>query len=123
MKIDNYGEIINDIDTYKEIAKQLKNKNDVIIGWTDGKYDHRDIYFSLENTIKYGNLQRGIKPTDLFVGIIDWSFFGFKIDSTKHPSYIFEKLRLTENDVNIKIAELINGIIVELNEGEKNGNN
>lgn len=114
MKIDNYGEIVNGIETYKEIAKQLKEKTDVIIGWTDEKYDHRDIYFSLGNTTKYGDLQRGIKPTDLFVGIVDWSFYGFKIDSTKHHNYILEKLRLTENDTNIKITELINGIISEL---------
>ena len=116
MIIDIYGEVINSKDTYKEIAKQLKSKNDVIIGWTDGKYDHRDIYFSLGNTTKYGELQRGIKATDLFVGIVDFSFYGFKTDSTKHQNYIFEKLRLTENDTNIKIAELINGIIVELGE-------
>lgn len=118
MKIDNYGEVINGIETYKEIAKKLKNKTDVIIGWTDEKYDHRDIYFSLGNTTKYGNIQRGIKATDLFVGIVDYSFFGFKIDSTKHQGYIFEKLRLTENDTNKKIAELINGIIAELGESD-----
>jgi len=111
-----YGEVINDINTYKEIAKRLKDKMDVIIGWTDERFDHRDIYFSLGNTIKYGELQRGIKETDLFVGIVDWSFYGFKADSTKHQNYIFEKLRLTENYTNIKIAELINGIIAELGE-------
>lgn len=116
---DKYGEIINGIDTYKEIAKQLKNKTDVIIGWTDEEYDHRDIYFSLGNTSKYGEIQRGIKVTDLFIGIVDWSFYGFKTDSTKHPNYIFEKLRLTENNTNVKIAELINGVIEELNKGDE----
>lgn len=111
-----YDEVINDRETYKEIANRLKDKMNVIIGWTDEKFDHRDIYFSLGNTIKYGGLQRGIKATDLFVGIVDWSFFGFKADSTKHPSYIFEKLRLTENETNNKIADLINGVISELGE-------
>lgn len=115
MEISDYGEITNSIDIYKEIAKQLNNKTGVIIGWTDEKYDHRDIYFSLRNTTKYGDLQRGIKATDLFVGIVDFSFFGFKTDSTKHPNYILEKLRLTDNDTNLKIADLINGVISELN--------
>lgn len=116
MKFDNYDEIINDKDTYKEIVKQLKEHTDVLIGWTDGAYDHRDIFFSLGNTTKYGNIQRGIKQTDLFVGIVDFSFFGFKTDDVKHYSYILEKLRLDNNDTNLKIAELINGIIEELKE-------
>ena len=111
---DKYGEVINDLNTYKEIAARLKNKDNVLIGWTDEEFDHRDIYFSLGNTIKYGEIQRGIKANDLFVGIVDWSFYGFKADSTKHPHYIFEKLRLTENNTNKKIAELINGVIAEL---------
>lgn len=114
MIVDIYGEVKNCIETYKEIAKRLKNKTNVIIGWTDGEYDHRDIYFSLGNTKNIGVIQRGIKETDLFVGIVDYSFYGFKTDSTKHQNYIFEKLRLTENDTNIKIAELINGVISEL---------
>lgn len=112
--MNNFEEVINSPETYKEIAKKLKKQKDVIIGWTDERFDHRDLYFSLGNTIKYGTIQRGIKPTDLFVGIVDWSFYGFKTEDTKHPSYILEKLRLRDDDTNIKIAELINGIISEL---------
>lgn len=114
MNIDEYGEIRNGKETYKKIVSDLLDKNNIIIGWTDEKYDHRDIFLSLGNTNKYGTLQRGIKATDLFVGIVDFSFFGFKTDNTKHYTYILEKLRLTENNTNLKIAELINGVIEEL---------
>ena len=114
MKQDEYDEVLNDEETYKEIANVLYDKNNVLIGWTDGNYDHRDIFFSYESTEKYGNIQRGIKPNDLFVGIIGINFYGFKADSTKHYSYILEKLDLIENDTNIKIAELINGVIKAL---------
>ncbi len=115
MNIDKYEEVINGEDTYKKIAEHLKDGDDVLIGWTDGEYDHRDIFFSLSFPIKYGIIQRGIKRSDLFVGIIGDSFYGFKTEDTKHPSYILEKLILSENDTNLKMAELINGIIVELN--------
>ena len=119
MNIDNWGEVINGKDTYKVIVETLRDKTSIIIGWTDEEYTHLDLYFSLENTIKYGNLQRGIKATDLFVGIVDYSFYGFKTDSTKHEGYIIEKLRLHENITSKKIAELINGIILELNGGNE----
>lgn len=68
MNYDKYGEVINGDDTYKTIVENLYDEDNVMIGWTDQKYDHRDIFFSLENTRRYGELQRGIKPTDLFVG-------------------------------------------------------
>ena len=51
MNKDNYGEIINGEETYKFIKEELcKNYYDVIIGWTDGELDHRDIYFSYRET-------------------------------------------------------------------------
>lgn len=117
MNLDNYGEVINGQDTYRIIVETLRDKNSIIIGWTDEEYTHLDIYFSLENTERYGSLQRGIRATDLFVGIIDHTFYGFKTDSAKHEGYIFEKLRLHENTTSKKLAELINGIILELNGG------
>ena len=117
MNTDKWGEVINGEETYRTIVEELRDKNSVIIGWTDEEYTHFDLYFSLENTNKYGSLQRGIKGTDLFVGIVDHSFYGFKTDSTKHESYISEKLRLGENTTSRKVAELINGIILELNGG------
>lgn len=116
MNKDKYGEIINGNETYKQIAQNLINGCDVIIGWTDEGCDHRDIYFSLEQTKVFGNIQRGIKMNDLFVGIIPYSFFGFKINDIKHPNYIFEKLGLNGSDTDYKIAELINGVIKEIGE-------
>lgn len=114
MKQDEFDEVLNGEETYKEIAKVLYDKNNVLIGWTDGRFDHRDIFFSCGTTEKYGNIQRGIKSNYLFVGIIDFGFTGFRADTTKHYGYILEKLRLEENATNIKIAELINGVIKAL---------
>ena len=35
MNYDDYNEVINGEGTYQEIAKELKDNNAVIIGWTD----------------------------------------------------------------------------------------
>ena len=115
MNIDKYEEVINGRGTYKTIAEQLREGNSVIIGWTDEKFDHRDIFFSIGRTKKYGNLQRGIKPYYLFVGIMDFCFYGFN-GGVKNPYYILEKLRLNDNETNLRIAELINGVLSELGE-------
>lgn len=123
MNKDDYGEIINGKETYKEIVKQLRNKQSVIIGWTDGDYDHRDILFTYKPK-KYGTLQRGLNwDSHLYVSIMDHSCMGFLIESKtnniKHPSYIKEKLRLNNNSCDDKICELINGVISEM-DGEEN---
>lgn len=53
MNKDKYGEIINGIDTYSEIAKQLLLNKSVGIGWTDEDSTHFDIIFTL-GIKKYG---------------------------------------------------------------------
>lgn len=110
--IDEYGEIINSQETYKKIAEELLNDQAVGIGWTDEKITHFDIVFKL-GISKYGIFQRGIKANYLYVSIIDYTSYAFKPDTTKHESYIKEKLRM-DNSAGDKIAELINGIIIEL---------
>ena len=115
MNKDIYGEIINGIGTYKRIAEDLIEGKGVIIGWTDGGYDHRDILFTFRPQ-KYGTLKRGLNlPSHLYISIMDFSCMGFLIeddtDNRKHPSYIKEKLRLSDNSCNDKICELINGVI------------
>lgn len=115
---DKYGEVINSEITYKTIAKDLVERGSCIVGWTDGGYDHRDILFTYKPR-KYGNLQRGLRWTYLFVSIMDHSSMGFLIedgdcDNVKHSSYIKEKLRLNDNNCDDKICELINGVIHEI---------
>lgn len=115
---DSYQEVLNGNNTYKTIAKELLGYGRCIIGWSDGKYDHRDILFTYKPH-KYGNLQRGLRWTYLFVSIMSLSSMGFLIedgdcDNTMHASYIKEKLNLSENDCDDKICELINGVIHEL---------
>lgn len=115
---DSYQEALNGYKTYKAIAKELLEYGRCIIGWSDGKYDHRDILFTYRPH-KYGNLQRGLRWTYLFVSIIDYSSMGFLIedgdcDNTKHVSYLKEKLRLADNDCDDKICELVNGVIHEI---------
>lgn len=118
MNKDYFGEIINGEQTYKEIAKTLKEKGSCIIGWTDQEYDHRDILFTYKPK-KYGTLQRGLNwNSHLYISIIDSSCMGFllesKTDNKKHNGYIMEKLRLHDNSCDLKICELINGVIYEL---------
>ena len=121
MNVDEYGEVINGEDTYREIAKNLMEGESVGIGWTDEDSTHFDIIFTL-GIKKYGLFQRGIKANDLFVSIIGWSSYGFKTDDIKLGGYIQEKLRLSNYDITgEKVKELINGVIECLNKEREDG--
>lgn len=119
MNRDSYGEIINGEETYKQIASDLLDTGKCIIGWTDEKYDHRDILFTYQPK-KYGTLQRGLRWCYLYVSIMSFSSMGFLIESNrdnrKHNSYIMEKLNLSDNHCDNKICELINGVISFIDE-------
>ena len=126
MNQDKWSEVINGEDTYKKIANTLIEKRSCIIGWTDEGYDHRDILFTYKPKHLGGVLQRGLKWCYLYVSIMDFSCMGFLIendtDNRKYDSYIMEKLRLHDNDCDLKICELINGIIHEIDILEGNIN-
>lgn len=120
MNYNKYNEVINGVETYKGIAKDLIDNKTIGIGWTDGDSTHLDIIFKLGLDNKLGTFQRGIKSDYLFVSIMDHTSYGFVPNSIKDGSYIQDKLRMN-NDCGDKIAELINGIIKFLNEsGESN---
>lgn len=116
MDKDEYGEIINGIHTYVEIADKLKNDGSVIIGWTDEKYTHLDILFTYRVYKEEGNyLQRGLRSNDLFVSIISIGSFGFEVTKQeKAKGYISEKLNLKGEPTLSKFADLVNGVIKEL---------
>lgn len=113
MKFNEYGEVINGRKTYKAIATLLNVNETVGIGWTDGESTHLDIIFKLA-IAKFGSFQRGLRPSYLYVSIIDHTSFGFVPDSIKEGDYIQTKLRIN-NSCGDKVKELINGIIEELN--------
>lgn len=114
MKDDGFGEIINDIDTVKHIAKDLRDKSAVMIGWTDGDATHYDILFTC--TAKpYGMLQGGISGNYLFISIMRKGAFGFDIIAEDTSAeYYGEKLLVTGTETCKKLAELINGVKKEL---------
>ena len=122
MNFDKYDEVINGDNTFKKIAEELVFYGSCIVGWTDQGCDHRDILFTYKPH-KYGNLQRGLRWTYLYVSIMSFSCMGFlieaKTDNQKHPSYIKEKLQLQDNSCDDKICELINGVIREIDKLEK----
>ena len=115
MNYSEYGEVINGTITYREVVDKLMDGKSVILGWCDESYTHYDIYLSLGKCKKYGYLQRGIKETDLFVGIVGHSFFGFKADSEKDAGYYEEKLQIGHNECTEKLVELLNGVIKYVN--------
>lgn len=115
MNMDSYGEIIFGDNTCKEIAKILKDGKNVLIGFTDEEYEHRDIFFSYMTTEKVGYVQRGIKSNSLFVGIIPDKFYGFRTDTEKAKGYIEEKLNISYEPMLTKLTDLINGVIKCLN--------
>lgn len=120
MNYNEYNEVINGKETYQWIAKEIKDNKAIIIGWTDEDSTHFDICFKLgaEKPFYDNYFQRGIRSYYLFVGIIDHTFYGFTPESKKHWNYIAEKLRMGDNDCTRKVAELINGVIEELNRKE-----
>ena len=124
MNKDTYDEIINGQETYKRIAEELLSSGKCIIGWTDGKYDHRDILFTYKPKHLGGNLQRGLRWCYLYVSIMDFSCMGFLIendrDNQKHIGYIQEKLNLNDNHCDIEICNLINGVIREIDKQRTN---
>ena len=119
---DSYDEVINGSTTFKSIAKHLYNNGEdesrsILIGWTDGGYDHRDILFTYR-VLHTGNHQRGMRWCHFFVGIVDYSCYGFTIelctDNRKGEGYLMEKLRFRENNCDKELCKLIDGVIHEL---------
>ncbi len=115
MNDDEYDEVVNGQYTYKRIAKTLLDTGKCIIGWTDEKYDHRDILFTYCPKHLGGGLQQGLRWCYLYVSIIGYSCMGFLIEKNsnnkKDIGYLQEKLNLHDNHCDLKICELINGVI------------
>lgn len=112
MKYDEYHEVINSQETFKEIGQLLQANQSVFIGWTDGEGTHFDILFII-NPIGFGSFQGGVTTSDLFVSIMRVGSFGFEIrDTYTNAGYYEEKLaRLTSlGSSREKLAELINGV-------------
>lgn len=119
VKFDEHGQVVNDPETYKAVAKVLQIDGSVMLGWTDEEYTHFDILltFQVRATYGTGTIQGGVKPAqDLFVSIMRKGAFGFTVnDRQLHADYIAEKLGLSGNNVTTrKLAELIEGIRQEL---------
>lgn len=112
MNRDRFGEIVNGVETFKEIAKKLREGKSVIIGWTDEEYTHYDILFTGGAYQQEGNyLQRGLRNDDLFISIMSVGAFGFYTDSDEVSAvYVAEKLGISGKSTIEKFAELINGI-------------
>lgn len=114
---DEYGCVLNRPETYKTLASVLTDGSiPVVFAWTDEEGSQLDIML-VYDARQYGFLQRGMSAdTDLFVGVSRCGFFGFEInDIEKHPDYVAEKLNLSpESITTAKLAELINGVIKEL---------
>lgn len=125
MDKDKYGEVINGIWTYTQIASDLITKGSCIIGWIDQECDHRDILFTYQPR-QYGTLQRGLRWCYLYVSIMSLSCMVFLIesdgDNRKHKSYIKEKLNLSDNPCNDKICDLVNGVIEYIDKLEGRNN-
>lgn len=114
MDKNEYDEIINGENTYKEISKKLKEGQSVIIGWVDEEMTRLDILFSYLPYTEGTYLQRGIRRNDLFVSIMGMCAYAFSIENEKYSGYIGEKLKIGNNETTEKLTELINGIIKEL---------
>lgn len=88
MKTDDYGEVLNDPETYDGIAEGLRQGLSVFVGWTDGHMSHFDILFT-KRPLGVGHFQRGIHTSDLFVSIMGIGAFGFEIENEDtHWGYI-----------------------------------
>lgn len=114
MNYDGEREIINGDETYKEIARHIRNGNSVIVGWTDQLGSHADVLFSYLAEGE-GPLQGGVSRGDLFVSIMRAGAFAFDIyNEDTHAGYYAEKLNWSGGESSEKLAELINGVKAEI---------
>lgn len=119
MILDQFGCVLNGDATYKELSRLLSHSevNSVVFAWTDQAGTQLDILLAYQ-PVQYGLLQRGMRAeTDLFVAVSSFGMFGFELNGQwKAPGYVGDKLNLggTENDTNIALAELVNGVCKEL---------
>ena len=123
MKLDDYGEVINGDETYQKIAHDVASYGSSLIGWSDGEMTHLDILFTIVNSnCSQGPISGGQSAsTDLFVSVLRWGAFGFELNGRwKAPGYISGKIPLGDNITTDKFADLLNGVIAEL---EKLNNN
>ena len=115
IKSNEFGEIYNCDENYREIAKDLKEGKSVIIQWISGDGLTFTILFCYNVKRYEGNyLQYGIKPDDLFVNIINYASYGFSIKNNLEIGYMQSKLGINDNYIGKKLNELINGIIYYL---------
>lgn len=118
MKLDDYGEVVNDPDTYERAVAVLTEQGSVLPGWTDEQFTHLDVLFTLSPE-KHGNIQRGLHNSRalLFVSVIGFGTFGFDRTGRTgelHESYVGEKLGLGDNVTTTALSALITGIIERL---------
>lgn len=111
MKQNEYGEIYNCLENYREIAEQLNLYKSIIIQWIDEEGLSLTVLFSYDvRKVRNNYLQRGLRSTDLFVSIIPFSSYGFDIKYNINIDYLQEKLNIKDE----KITSLINGILINL---------
>jgi len=118
MKMDEHNEVINHPDTYDAIVEWLRVQKSILIGWTDQQGSHFDVLFNLSPDGQ-GNIQRGLHNSRyfLFVSVIGKGTFGFKIFDRAgdlFPSYVAEKLSLSENVTTEELTTLLNEVITRL---------
>ncbi len=114
--MDEWCDIVNGDNTYRQITVDLNTHSSVIVGWTDGRSTHHDVLFTLRPA-QHGSLQGGLRgPTYLFVSIMRRGCFGFRVAERElHPRYIAEKLGDSPESPTCKaLAELISGVMREL---------
>lgn len=116
MTTDEYGEVLNSEETYKEIAEHLLDDRPVFVGWTDQEGSHFDILFTC-NPIGYGTFQGGVRVGDIFVSVMRVGSFGFnKWNEDTTWDYYDEKIGkgFFGQTTGGKLAELINGVKKQL---------
>ncbi len=110
MKYDEFGEVINDEETYKAIGERLKTGKSVLVGWTDGDMTHFDVLFTA-GVAMYGTTQGGIKADDLYVSIMRRGAFAFEVVNTDtRAGYYAEKFGGGLGSTADALSELINGV-------------
>jgi hypothetical protein len=111
-KFDEWREVINAPETYREIAENVREFGASCVGWTDDRrVTHYDVLFAVGPI--HGTLQgiHRLAQRDrhlLFVSVFRLGAFAFEIeDIPLHPSYISEKLNISAPE---DLATLINGV-------------
>lgn len=120
LRCDAYATVLFRPNTAVGLAKMLIDHKCIFIGMTDEESTHIDLFLAY-GVEGIGYHQRGLRNHDLFVMVMGYKGFAFAIHGVSDYTYYAEKLGYSHYGESVtikKIADLLNGIRIELEQAQ-----